>query len=688
MALFRKLVQWFKAWRDDTRARVSNYLVRRQVVKVLSLTHAQELSVTPRNDWRLVRDRQIAEIKAVQSGQQFDIVDRRSWAFPYLPEALHRLNQPVLKNTPYNLRRFSETPIPRRAMNLVKNSVLSFKWQIKPTKDFVDDDDPDREKRIRIATETWKRPNNAGESDRDFLEQMVEDFLLNGAGCAEHRATPYAKRPTKFWAVDSSTIRIFLDWTESTPDRPRYAQMTGLKGERGIVTFLSDELIYIRDNIRTATPFGLGRLEVAFNSVNAFLGVQDMSSRAGSDQVHKTWLWWEQTLNTAHVQQIRRHVQNELEGQAKLSLIAGVAQPKVVEVTPVNPEDLLLDWQKFLIQIIAAAFDLSPQALNMDDHPAKATAQVMADSDWKNAVVPVATRFQTAITRQWLHDDLGWKDLEFEFIGLDDPDLITRTVIDQRLYQMNSMTPNEIRKANNKPPLPGPWGNLTMGQMQLIQVEAQAMLMGKTQGGSPGGGGSSPGGGSSQGGMGSGSTGGSGSLGTGIGTGSSMGFSADDVSQMDPQEIQLYQELGILPQTDQLADQMEQQSPGILDQLSQELTTFFQNEKMQREEDEILPNPVTKQDEAMQLEKFYNDQHQESLAEKVINRRGVFGPAVNEQVSKNPVRGKYPRSGQGFFKDSRGKQRTSKKPVKGNNPLKTGKPKKHYDPGDNNPYAQ
>jgi hypothetical protein len=684
MSLINKIVSFIKSWREDLRARVSKYLVTRQVTKVLSLTHAQELSITPRNEWALVRQRQIDEIHAVQSGQTFDIVDRRSWAYPYLPEALHRLNQPVLKNTPYNLRRFSETPIPRRAMNLVKNSVLSFKWQIKPTKEFVDDEDPDREKRIQIATETLKRPNNAGESFRDLLEQMIEDFLLNGAAVAEHRATPYAKRPTKFWAVDSSTIRIFLDWTESTPDRPRYAQMTGLKGERGIVTFLSDELMYIRDNIRTATPFGLGRLEVAFNSVNAFLGVQDMSSRAGADQVHKTWLWWEQSLNTAHVQQIRRHVQNELEGQAKLSLIAGVAQPKIVEVTPVTPEDLLIDWQKFLIEIIAAAFDLSPQALNMDDHPAKATAQVMADSDWKNAVVPVATRFQTAWTRQWLHDDLGWKDIEFEFLNLDDPDLITRMAIDARMYAIDSMTSDEIRKKNNLPPLPGKWGGLTMFQKAILLAEVTAKLGGGS--GKPPSGAMGPG---TSAGVGGGSSGGGTGGGTGLGSGSGMSFSAvfdaNDVAGMSPQEIGLYQELGILPPSQQLATGMDQQQPGILDQVSDELQEFFQKEKQDKEETEVIADPVTQADEAMQLDKFYNDQHQESLAEKVINRRGVFGPSVNQQVRKNPERGKYPRSG-GRFIDQEGQDRVNGDNGNGNKPLKTGKTKKNYRPGKNNRY--
>lgn len=667
--LIKRLWQFLRSWRTDLRARAAKYFVTREVVRVLQLTHAQELKDTPRNEWSLVRQKQVEEIQAVRDGKVFDIVDRRSWSYPYLPEALHRLNQPVLKNTPYNLRRFSETPIPRRAINLIKNAVLSFRWIVKPTKEFQDDQDPDREQRIRVFTEAFKRPNNTGESSRDLLEQMIEDFLLNGAGCAEHRMTPNANRPFKLWAVDSSTVRIFLDWTESTPDRPRYAQMTGLKGERGIVTFLSEELMYIRDNIRTATPFGLGRLEVCFNTVNAFLGVQSMSSMAGSDQVHKTWLWWEQTLNPAHIQTIRRHIINELEGQAKISLVAGAKAPQVIDVRPVTPEDLLMDWQKFLIQIIATGFDISPQALGLDEHPTRATAQVMEDKDWKSGVIPVATRFQESITRQLLHGLMGWKDLEFEFVGLEDPDMITRTVIHQRWYTMGAITPNEIRKSNNMPPLPGPFGKLTAPMMQLIIMEAQAKIASQA-GGGPGASSSSmaqswkPPTASSS----------SGALGSGQGIGaSSLKFSAMDVSQMMPDEVQLYQELGILPPSDQLTDQMDQQQPGILDQLSDELTEFFQKELAEKEQDEVQPSPITPAQEAEQQKRFMIDQHQETLAEKVINRRGTMGPSVNEQVTKNPERGKYPRSGGRYIDPNIDRVNSSE-------------PQNHYRPGKNNPY--
>lgn len=537
-----------------------------------------------------------------------------------------------------------------------------------------DDLNPEREQRIQIAEECLKRPNNT-ESFRECVEAGVEDFLLNGACVFEPRMTPYYQRPYKMWAVDSSTIRIFMDWTEGTPDRPRYAQMTGLKGERGIVTFLDSELIYIRDNCRTSTPFGLGKTEIAFLTINNFLGAQDMAGRAGADQVHKTWLWWAQTLQPGHVQTIRRHITNEIEGQAKVSLIAGVQKPEIVEVTPVTPEDLLIEWQKFMIDVIANAYDLSPMALGQTDHTNKAIGQVMADSDFRSAVVPTARRFEEAITRHLIHGFLGWKDLEFKFIDLDDPDALTKTIIQQRYYMMNSITPDEIREKDGKPPLPGGWGKLTSSQLQILTAAELAKLTGK--GTMPSGSGSfGSGSGVSQGG------------GSGMGMGSSgMGgsmMSASDVAGMDPETIQLFQEYGILPPTAQLGQQMEQQQPGILETLTDELQQFFQHVEQVDEADEMQEAPITPADERGQLQRFDESQHQETLAEKSINKRGVFGPAINSQFRKSAERGKYPRSGGTFLEPNNTKDQTTPVVPKGKGRSK--KVKRTYRPGNQNPY--
>jgi len=573
----------------DLQARAARHFRTQEIVQVMSSRHMQELATTPGEQWGLTKQRQAKEIQAVRDGQ-FDIVDRRTWQYPYLPEALHRLNQPILKNTPYNLRRFSETPIPRRGINLIKNATLQLDWVIEPVPELEDEGDPrEREKRIRIATDCFRRPNNV-DSFRTFCEAVLEDTIIGGYGCIEPRMTPYYKRPFKMWPVDGSTIRIYADWTESTPDRPRFAQMTGLKGERGIVAFLADELVYLKDNCRSNTPFGLGKLEVAFNNINALLGVVDMSSKAGSDQVHKTFLWWEQPQNQAHVQTIRRHIQNELEGQAKVSLIAGMKKPEVIPVEAVSPEDLLLEWQEMLIRYVANALDLSPFNFGLEKDINRNTGLILSISDFRGAVVPMATRIQEALTREILHGFLGWKDLQFVFHGLDDPDALTKIQIQQRKYQSNAITPDEIRESDGQPPMPNGWGKLSFGQMQILIAEAAAKARGMS-----GGAGASGGGGGSMGTPSSGlpGTGGAGAMSptAGATAGGSRGFqgsligngefSPDDITQMTPEEVQYFQEMGLLPDTSDLSQQMDVAQPGILEQMNEELKEFFE----QSEED-------------------------------------------------------------------------------------------------------
>src|ERR1035437_8609742 len=483
--------------------------------------------------------------------------------------------------------------------------------------------------------------------------------------------TPYYKRPWKMWSVDGSTIRIDADFTEGTPERPRFAQMTGLKGERGVVAFLADELIYIRDNVRANTPFGLGKLEVAFNSVNALLGVQDMAAKAGSDQVHKTFLWWEQPQNQAHIQTVRRHIQNELEGQAKVSLIAGMKKPEVIPVQSVLIEDLLLEWQEMLIRIIANAFDISPFSLGLEKDVNRSVGFIMSISDFRAAVVPMAIRIQEAFTRELLHGFMGWKDLQFIFKGLDDPDALTKIQIQQRQYQSNALLPDEMREADGKPPLPDGWGRLTFGMMNILIQEATALARAKSGGAGAGGGmGSGMGGGMSSGLPG---TGGAGAMsptasqngGSGGGqrglTASLIGqgeFSPDDITQMTPEEVQYYQEMGMLPETGEIGQAMETQQPGILEQLNDELKEFFDQVEESEKDDEEKPEPVSKADERSQVKKFQESLRKPTVVEQYLNDRyrGFGRPneansnlmpgeqQMNLRVQKGK-RGKYPRSG-------------------------------------------
>lgn len=472
------MIRWLTRIHVAVYAYFVRYFRLRHLTQVFAQAHRDEITHTPAIHLPLTLARQANEMRAVRAGRldvmakADPIVDRKSWAWPFLPASVNRLSTPVIKSTPYNLRRMSRTPVPRRAMNLIKGAFITQPWDVEPVEGKVAPDGPDGQaERIKIAKAMFSHPNNQ-DSFQTFNEMCLEDMLVLGAYVAEMRFTLEWERPIKMWPVNVESIRIFPSWAESTPDMPHYAQMTGLKGERGAVLFYDDELLYVKDNPSTDNPFGLGKMEVGFSAVNDFLGVQGMAGRAGADQVHKTFMWWETPQNEAHYQIVRRHIQNELEGQAKLSIIGGMKKPEIVEVTPVTEEDLLLNWQELLIRMIANAFDMSAMALGVEHDINRAVGEVLDDKDFRSAVVPVAKRIEQAYTRRILHNKLGWYDLQFRFLNLDDPDTQTKVDMYGRLYSMNSITPAEIRKGLGMKPLASPFAELTQFECMLLNIEA------------------------------------------------------------------------------------------------------------------------------------------------------------------------------------------------------------------------
>jgi hypothetical protein len=446
-------------------------MTQRIIERELRSAHALELSSTPGNEWAVIREKHAHQIAAVRDGRlPMPAVDRRSWQWPYLPSSLSRIRQPIVKMTPYNIRRFMKSPVPRRCINLIKNSITQLDWAIEPEEGTLENASPETKERIAAATRCWKEPN-AQDDYQTLLEMGIDDMMTFGAFVIEPGITPDPERPIKMWVVDSSTIRIFPTWRESDSDELHYAQMTGLRGERGIIGFYDDELMYIRDNPSVETPFGLGRGEIAFNSVNALIGVQEMSGRAGADQTHRTWLWWEQAQYANQIEVIRRHITNDIEGQAKINLQTGMKAPTVIEVTPTQESDLLLNWQEFLLVMIADSFDLSAMTVGKERDVNRSTGEVLDDRDFRSAVVPLATKLSSYFTRFIFRRKLGWKDVKFSFLNLDDPDSMTKMTIQSQLFQANAQTPNGIRKAMGMPTLPTPWADLTQIEMIVANME-------------------------------------------------------------------------------------------------------------------------------------------------------------------------------------------------------------------------
>ncbi len=347
------------------------------------------------------------------------------------------------KATPANLRRFAETPIARRGINTIKDRIAGMRWRIQPKRGRTLETIPLGAMRVQALMENFEAPN-PDDSFRSLAEQVLEDVIVGGFGAIELGATGDAARPLELWPVDGATIRMKTDW-DGLPGSTRYVQVTGRMGVDGNIKLNDDELIYIRLNPRTHTPFGLGKLEVAFEAINAFLSAHRYAGRLASNSVVQYALWL-QDLSPAHHERLIRWWQDEIEGTGKVPILSVENRPEVLRFGQGTDADLRLSWQEFLLRVIANAFDLPPQWLGVERDVNRSTAAEMNDQAFRQAIVPTARLLAEYLTRDAIGKKLGWTDLEFVFTDLDARNEMEQAQIEEILLRSGVLTVNEVRR--------------------------------------------------------------------------------------------------------------------------------------------------------------------------------------------------------------------------------------------------
>jgi portal protein len=353
------------------------------------------------------------------------------------------------KPTPMNLRRFSEIPVARRAINTIKDRIGGMRWRVQSKPGTAEL--PDAEARIGVLTRNFETPN-PDDSFRSLAEQVLEDLIVGGFGALEIEASGDPEHPFALFPVDGATIRIRGDW-DGLPGSVRYEQVTGRPGPDANILLADEELIYMRLNPRSFTPFGLGRLEVAFETINSFLGANRYAGRLASNSVVEYALWLQNTTPEQH-ERLIRWWQDEIEGTGRVPILSVENKPEVLRFGGGTDADLRLQWQEFLLRIIADAFDLPPQSLGLERDVNRSTAAEMNDAAFRQAIVPTARLFAEYLTRGAIVKRLRWDDLEFVFTDVDAPgDPMQEAQIQQILIQTGVLTVNEVRRMRGLAPL-------------------------------------------------------------------------------------------------------------------------------------------------------------------------------------------------------------------------------------------
>ncbi len=368
--------------------------------------------------------------------------ERRTLAMPSIMSPMHFPGRLLPKPTPVNLRRFAETPVVRRAINVIKDRIASMDWQVRVRRGVIENDVDALNRKLNALRRTLEEPNPV-DSFRTLIEQVIEDALTGGFGAVEMEPTSDDERPAMLWAVDGASIRINAKW-DGQAETARYAQAMPGQLESSAVDLRDDQLMYVRMNPRSFTPFGLGPLEVAFETVNQFLSAHRFAGKLAANSVAQYALWLNEATPVQHDRLIRWW-QDEIEGTGRVPLLSTEQKPEVLRFAQGTDADLRLAWQEFLIRMVANAFGLPPMLLGLEGDVNRATASELADEAFRGAIQPLAQLLAGHITRDLFTKCIGWREFEFIFNDLNARDEETELAVQVQLLQAGVLSVNEVR---------------------------------------------------------------------------------------------------------------------------------------------------------------------------------------------------------------------------------------------------
>ena len=376
--------------------------------------------------------------------------ERKTLALPAILSPMQFPGRHLPKPTPVNLRRFAETPLVRRAINVIKDRIAAMDWQVRVRRGVDAAEVALVGRKLRALRRTLEEPN-AADSFRTLMEQVIEDALTGGFGAMEMEPTGDPERPAMLWPVDGASIRINAKW-DGQEDSPRYAQALPGQLESAAVELRDNQIMYVRMNPRSFTPFGLGPLEVAFETVNQFLSAHRFAGKLAANSVAQYALWLNEATPAQHDRLIRWW-QDEIEGTGRVPLLSTGQKPEVLRFAQGTDADLRLAWQEFLIRMVANAFGLPPLMLGLEADVNQSTASEMADEAFRGAISPLAMLLANHITRDLFGKCIGWPEFEFVFNELSARDEETELKVQVQLLAAGVLTVNEVRAMRGLTPL-------------------------------------------------------------------------------------------------------------------------------------------------------------------------------------------------------------------------------------------
>ncbi len=368
-----------------------------------------------------------------------------------------------------NLRKFSRSAIPHRAICLIRDGVLRQKWRVVPAKEgkkapayFIE------------AVENIIKHPNETDSYSTFWGQVLSEALIGDNGAAEIVFTGNRKQPMKLYPVNGFSLE-YVKGFFSDPNFYRFVQKID-----GKEIFLYDkDIVYLQHTKTTDSPYGLSPLEAAWTELVALFTAQDYAKTQASTAFPKNALNLGEGVSQQDLIAYRKYFVEEVFGKGQMPIIGGQKGACALKLGAEGDEELYLEWQKFLITIVALAFGIDPKKLGQGSNTDRSTVEEQNKSLLDEAILPYCQLLEDEINKKVI-GRLGLSDVvKFEFYfdeTIEQKKQEQELVVEQ--WNTNGITLKEYREALKLPALNGEYDNMTQAEMKSALNEKYAVQTG------------------------------------------------------------------------------------------------------------------------------------------------------------------------------------------------------------------
>ena len=386
-----------------------------------------------------------------------------------LPNVTPQASRPKMNER--NLRQFSRSAIPHRAISLIRDGVMAQNWRIVPANA---GDKRSYKTYIKAVENVIKHPNETDDY-RAFWGQVVTESLIGDNGAAEVVFTGDPLQPMKLYPVNGFALE-YVNGFFTNPEYPRFVQI--IEGSKR--AYLCDkDCIYIQHMKTTDSPYGFSPLEAAFRQLNSLFDTEEYAYQQASNAIPKNALNLGEGVSQNDLTAFRKYFDEEVRGQGKTAIIGGGKGSSALKIGANGDSELFLEWQKHLITIIALCFNVDPKKLGQGSNTDRSTVEEQNESMLNEAIRPYCLLIQDEINKKIL-GRLGLSDvLRFEFVMDDTLDQKQKVhTMHTEQWNNNGVTLREYRNMLGLPDIDSPYNDMTQAEMKAAINKKYAVQTG------------------------------------------------------------------------------------------------------------------------------------------------------------------------------------------------------------------